>query len=69
MTENTNTQQPIDPIIELKLPVSAINVILEGLDSLPHRVSRRVWDEVMAQGRTQVPAQAPAQAPAADSAA
>ena len=58
--ENTQTTAAPEVMIELKLPVSAINILLEGLDGLPHKVSRRVFDEVIKQ------AQAQPQQPAAD---
>jgi hypothetical protein len=60
--ENTQTTATPEVIIELKLPVSAINIVLEGLDSLPHKVSRRVFDEIIKQAQTQAQQQtAPAE--------
>jgi hypothetical protein len=59
--ENTQTTAASEVAIELRLPVSAINIVLEGLDSLPHKVSRRVFDEIIKQAQAQSQQQAPAE--------
>jgi len=52
--------------IELKLAPEAINVILAGLEELPHKISRRVLDEVLQQCQAQAqPAPAAPPAPPA----
>lgn len=40
--------------ITLTLPLGAINTILMGLDELPHKISRKLFDEIDSQVRPQI---------------
>jgi hypothetical protein len=51
--ENAQTSSASEVTIELRLPVSAVNIVLEGLDGLPHKVSRRTIDDIIKQAHAQ----------------
>jgi hypothetical protein len=59
MTENVQdviskeTQQP-EPSVNLTLKVSEVNAILAALDEMPHKMSRRVIDNVIQQAQAQL---------------
>lgn len=50
----------------LKLQAEQINVILAGMDELPHKAARRTIDTILQQVREQEMAAAAPQAPEAD---
>jgi len=47
------TQQP-EPSVNLTLSVSEVNAILAALDEMPHKMSRRVIDNVIQQAQSQL---------------
>jgi hypothetical protein len=55
MSENTTQVVKID----LNLFVEEVNLILTGLDELPHKVSRGLIDKIKEQAIPQLPQQAP----------
>jgi len=61
MTQEVQQEQTID----LKLTVAQLNTVMAALDELPHKHSRRLFDEIMRQAGAQVQAQQP-QGPMSD---
>jgi hypothetical protein len=58
MTENvqdviSKETQP-EPSVNLTLKVSEVNAILAALDEMPHKMSRRVIDNVIQQAQSQL---------------
>lgn len=47
------TQQP-EPEVNLVLKVSDVNLVLGALDELPHKVTRKLIDNVLAQANAQL---------------
>ena len=47
------TQQP-EPEVNLVLKVSDVNLVLGALDELPHKVTRKLIDKVLAQANAQL---------------
>lgn len=43
-----------DQTIELKVDIQTFNTIIAGLEELPHKISRRVIDELARQAQPQV---------------
>jgi hypothetical protein len=46
-------QQP-EPEITLTLKVSDVNVVLASLDEMPHKMSRRIIDNIIQQAQSQI---------------
>lgn len=71
MTEETQVTTPEDTSkmdafeLQFVLTVREINIVLSALQELPHKISRDVIDNIMRQGRPQLPVD-PAQPPAND---
>ena len=61
MTQEVQQEQTID----LKLTVTQLNTVMAALDELPHKHSRRLFDDIMRQAQAQLPAQQP-QGPMSD---
>lgn len=61
MTQEVQQEQTID----LKLTVAQLNTVMAALDELPHKHSRRLFDDIMRQAQAQLPAQQP-QGPMSD---
>jgi hypothetical protein len=60
--ENTNpevTQQPTqaEPEFNFTLALGEANLILQALEELPHKVSRKLIDKLVQQAQAQVPQQ------------
>lgn len=58
MTEETKKPEtPQQPEQELNFvfKISEINLILQALEELPHKISRRMIDNIFAQAQTQLP--------------
>jgi hypothetical protein len=47
------TQQP-EPEVKLVLKVSDVNLVLGALDELPHKITRKLIDSVLAQANAQL---------------
>jgi len=43
-----------DQMIELSVDINTFNIIIQGLDEMPHKLSRRVIDELARQAQPQV---------------
>lgn len=55
MTEENNTPtENTDPVLNLALKVSEINVVLAGLQELPFKVADPLLKNVLAQAQTQL---------------
>ena len=52
-------QQP-EPEVNITLKVSEVNLVLGALDELPHKLSRKLIDNVLAQAQSQLQAAQPA---------
>ena len=61
MTQDVEQEQTID----LKLTVAQLNTVMAALDELPHKHSRRLFDDIMRQAQAQLPSQQP-QGPMSD---
>lgn len=61
MTQEVQQEQTID----LKLTVAQLNTVMAALDELPHKHSRRLFDEIMRQAGAQIQPQQP-QGPMSD---
>ena len=61
MTQEVQQEQTID----LKLTITQLNTVMAALDELPHKHSRRLFDEIMRQAGAQVQPQQP-QGPMSD---
>lgn len=48
------TQNIQDQIIELKVNMATLNTIVAALDEMPHKISRRVIDELTQQVQPQI---------------
>jgi hypothetical protein len=46
-------QQP-EPEITLTLKVSDVNMVLTSLDEMPHKMSRRIIDNIIQQAQSQI---------------
>lgn len=46
-------QQP-EPEITLTLKVSDVNMVLASLDEMPHKMSRRIIDNIIQQAQSQI---------------
>jgi hypothetical protein len=46
-------QQP-EPEIKLTLKVSDVNMVLASLDEMPHKMSRRIIDNIIQQAQSQI---------------
>jgi len=52
-TEQTQVQAK-DVFVNLRVNVEEVNVILAGLEELPHKISRRVVDNIIGQSQEQL---------------
>ena len=64
MNQQPQAQQQ-EPEVTIKLKVSQINLVIAGLEELPHKYSRPVIDNVSQQAQAQLQAPAP-QGPLSD---
>jgi phage terminase large subunit-like protein len=54
MNDMMQPQQQEDPQVTLTLKASWLNVIIAGLEEIPHKFSRQVIDSVSQQARAQL---------------
>lgn len=63
MNNNTNMQEQI---VELKVDMATLNTIVAALDELPHKISRRVIDEITKQVQPQLQSMSKPSGPLSD---